>query len=84
MRRKLKKKVKKILIIYVVALIVGVALFFACRPYARAHREDPTKPGGEYLLIVMPAFLLMFGRNIASDMKCAEEENRSEADGTRR
>ena len=61
------KKVVKLVVLYAVAIAIGIGLFFAARPYALAHRVDPSYPGGEYLLIAAPAAIVAVVRCIRRD-----------------
>lgn len=61
------KKVVKLVVLYAVAIAIGIGLFFAARPYALAHRVDPSCPGSEWLLIIVPAAIVAVVRCIRKD-----------------
>lgn len=60
-------KIFRTIVLYVIALAMGVGLFFLVRPYAMANRENPSRPGGEYLMIVLPAAVVAVVRCIKKD-----------------
>lgn len=73
------KKVLFIIALYAVAIAVGIGLFFAARPYALAHRADPSCPGGEYLLIAAPAAIVAVVRCIRRDRRvCSNNDEDDE------
>lgn len=63
------KRIIKVAAIYILALGVGVALFFIARPYAKAHRENPNLIGGEVGLPIAVPMLTYMVRSIRNDIK---------------
>lgn len=64
------KKVVKSILTYGAALILGAALTLLVRPYARAHRADPSLIGGE---ILMPAYTVAAAAVVRGLKKGREE-----------
>lgn len=44
------KKIIKTILVYVIALVAGIALWIILTPYAKAYRADPSLVGGECLM----------------------------------
>ena len=53
-------KILNVIFAYASMLILGAMLFVLCRPYAMAHRADPSLYGGEVLLIFVPSIIMLF------------------------
>ena len=77
----MRRYIFKISAIYLTALGIGIALYFLMRPYAMAHRFDPTRIGGEVVFPIAIPFLAFFARSVRNDIKSglfSQEANEDE------
>lgn len=55
-------KLFKIVCGYIAAGALGIGMYLCARPYALAHRTDPSLYGGEVLLIFIPLIIRLLRR----------------------
>lgn len=67
MNKQQKRKVRRIIVEYGVAAILGVVLYILIRPYAVAARGS-TLYGGEVMMFGMPAYWAVL-KSIINDVK---------------
>ena len=70
-------KILKRIIPYIVALILGVALWILVTPYAKAHRVDPSLTGGEALFPIAAVFGVMIVRTWRKENGYYDKEDKS-------